>query len=152
MVIAIARGGIIGKGDGLPWKAPEDMKHFRAVTLGHAVIMGRKTHESIGRPLPDRRNIVVSSQVGRTIAGCEVAPGLEQAIDLARATDEEPRVIGGAALYRAAFPLVTRIYLTEIERDVEGDVTFELDRSGFAETSRRRGEDPTLVFAVLERT
>ena len=97
----------------------------------------------------DRRNIVVSRKAGLELPGCEVAGSLEAAIRLARTTDEEPRVIGGGALYREALPLVTRIYLTEIEREVEGDTFFSFDRTAFREIERRRGEDPTVEFVVL---
>jgi dihydrofolate reductase len=150
MVLAMARGGVIGIGNQLPWHVPEDMKHFRAVTLDHALLMGRKTFESIGRPLLRRTNIVVSGSVAR-FEGCLTAPSFEAALALARAADREPRVIGGRALYAAALPLVTRIYLTEIDRKVDGDVHFDLDRSAFRETERRRGEEKDVSFVTLDR-
>jgi dihydrofolate reductase len=151
LVVAVAHGGVIGRANQLPWRIPEDLAHFRRVTLGHAVIVGRKTFESIGKPLPDRRNIVVSRSPGLSIPGCEVAPDLARAIAMARETDDEPRVIGGAALYAEALPRITRIYLTEIDRDVEGDTFFRFDRSTFRETERRAGKDPGVVFVVLDR-
>jgi dihydrofolate reductase len=150
IVVAIANGGAIGKGGTLPWRIPEDLKHFKNVTLGHAIIMGRRTHESIGRPLVDRRNIVVS-RTAQAIVGCEVAPDLDAAIALARTSDEEPRVIGGAAIYEAALPLATKIFLTELHRDVDADTFFHLDRASFRETSRRRGESEGVEFVTLER-
>lgn len=150
MVVAIADGGVVGKGGGLPWRIPEDLRHFKDVTLGHAVIMGRKTHASIGRPLPGRRNIVVSRSADG-FDGCEKATSLEEAIAMARTTDEEPRIIGGATLYEEALPLATRIYLTEIHRPVEGDTFFHLDRAGFREVERRAGESAGVEFVTLER-
>lgn len=150
LVVAIADGGVIGNRGALPWRIPEDMQHFKATTMGHAVIMGRRTHESIGRPLPGRRNIVVS-KTARSFEGCESASSLEDALALARATDEEPRVIGGASIYEAALPLATRIFLTEIHRKVEGDTFFHLERAGFREVERRRGATEGVEFVTLER-
>jgi dihydrofolate reductase len=151
IVVAIARNGVIGDKGGLPWRIPEDLRHFRAVTTGHAIVMGRKTHESLGRPLPGRRNIVVSRNPAARFEGCETAESLEQAVLLARETDDDPRIIGGSALYTAALPLATRIYLTEIDRDVEGDTTLTIDRAGFREVERRRGEEDGVWFVTLER-
>ncbi|HVJ94848.1 MAG TPA: dihydrofolate reductase [Labilithrix sp.] len=150
MVVAIADGGVIGKDNGLVWRLPEDMRHFKAVTMGHAIIMGRKTHASIGRALPRRRNIVVS-RTASGFEGCELARSLEEAITLARTTDEEPRIIGGAQIYAEALPLATRIFLTEVHRKVEGDAFFHLDRTGWRETSRRAGESEGVEFVTLER-
>jgi dihydrofolate reductase len=150
IVVAIADGGVIGSGGHLPWRIPEDMQHFKRTTMGHAVIMGRKTHASIGKPLPGRRNIVVTRGSGR-FEGCEVAGSVEEAIALARTTDDEPRVIGGAAIYEAALPFVTKIYLTEVHRNVEGDTFFHLDRAGFRETARAAGESEGVEFVTLER-
>lgn len=150
LVVAIAENGVIGKDGGLPWRIPEDLKHFKNVTLGHAIIMGRKTFDSIGRPLPGRRNIVIS-RTASAIEGCEVARDLESALALARTTDDEPRIIGGATIYEAALPLATKIFLTEVHRDVEGDVFFHLDRTGWRETERRRGESEGVEFVTLER-
>jgi dihydrofolate reductase len=153
LVLAVARNGVIGKEGKVPWRVPEDLKHFRRSTLGHAVIMGRKTWDEVGKPLPDRRNIVVSRQADLRLVGAEVAASLDEAIALARTTDEEPRVIGGAEIYRLALPLATRVLLTEIELEPEpeGDTFFELDRRGFRETERRVGEDPRAVYVTLER-
>jgi dihydrofolate reductase len=150
LVVAVARNGVIGKSGGLPWRYPEDLRHFKRVTVGHAVIMGRRTWESIGKPLVDRRNIVVTRAAA--IAGVEVASDLAGALALARSADGEPRVIGGAALYQAALPLCTRLYLTEIALAPEGDVFFPaFDRAAWRETERRPGEDPALSFVTLER-
>ncbi|HCP47902.1 MAG TPA: hypothetical protein DIU15_17820 [Deltaproteobacteria bacterium] len=150
LVVAVSRNGVIGRDGGLPWHYREDLRHFRAVTLHHAVIMGRKTWESIGKPLPKRRNIVVTRQRELVLPGCEVAGSLDHAITLARTTDTEPRIIGGAALYSLALPLATRLLLTEIDEEVDGDTHFPpLDPSRWLEHSRRVGEDPKLVFRDL---
>ena len=150
LIVAVGDGGVIGKGGGLPWRIPEDLQHFKAMTMGHAIIMGRKTHASIGRPLAGRRNIVVS-RTADAFEGCEKATSLEEAIALARTTDHEPRIIGGAALYEAALPLATRIFLTEVHRQVDGDVFFHLDRSGWREVERRPAESEGVEFVTLER-
>lgn len=151
MVLALANGGALGKDGKLPWRVPEDLRHFRRVTRGHAVIMGRRTWDEVGKPLPERRNIVISRNRALTLPGAEVVPTIEDAITLARETDEEPRVIGGAEIYRQALPYATRIYLTEIARDVDADTHFVLDRTGFVEIERRAGEEPDVSFVTLER-
>lgn len=175
LVLAVARNGVIGNGGALPWKFPEDMRHFRQLTLGHAIIMGRRTFESIGRPLPERRNIVVSRTLPRGTT-CDlrnnwiwdVARSLSDALAIAAdpyATtdapppnpvetlrgDPAPIVIGGASLYAEALPLAQRIYLTEVDLEPEGDVRVDLDRSDFVETDRRAGETSELTFVTLER-
>jgi dihydrofolate reductase len=114
--------------------------------------MGHATYDEEGRPLPDRRNLVVSRKPTLVLPGAEVFPSVECAIESARETDPEPFVIGGAEVFRAALPYVTRILVTEIDRTYDGDTTFILDRSGFREVARRRGADPTLSFVTLERS
>jgi len=151
LIIAVARNGVIGKGGALPWHVSEDLKHFKKTTEGHAVIMGRKTHDSIGRPLPRRRNIVVSRTRRAQFPGCESASTLEEAIALARETDPCPFVIGGASLYEKALPLATEIYLTTIDEEVEGDTYFCGDLSAFEEIETRPGETPGVVFRRLRR-
>lgn len=151
LVLAVARNGVIGKNGKVPWHIPEDLRHFKAMTVGHAILMGRKTHDETKRPLPGRRNIVLTRNPGYEAPGCEVVSSLEEGIALARTTDPEPRVIGGAEIYRLALPLATRIFLTEVDRDVEGDTFFHLDRAGFRETERRKGEAPDVWFVTLDR-
>jgi dihydrofolate reductase len=151
LVLAVAKNGVIGKDGQVPWRVPEDLQHFRRSTVGHAVIMGRKTWDEVGKPLPKRRNIVVTRDAARKLEGAEVVTSLEAAIALGRTSDDEPRVIGGAEIYRLALPLATRVLLTEIQLEPEGDTFFELDRSGFRETERRVGEDPRAVYVTLER-
>jgi dihydrofolate reductase len=123
IVVAMAKNRGIGLGGKLPWHLPEDLKRFKALTLGHALIMGRKTHESIGRALPGRRNLVVTRS-GASFPGCETAGTLLDAMTLARQTDALPMVIGGAELYAQALPYATHLYLTRVDRDVEADTFF----------------------------
>jgi len=152
LVVAMGPGRVIGRDGGLPWHFSEDLRHFRAVTTGHAIIMGRKTWDSIGRPLPKRRNIVVTRQQDLKIEGCDVVHSLGEAIALARVDDDEPRVIGGSTLYEQALPLATRLYLTEVSEEVEGDTFFPaLDLAEWTELERRRGEAEQLVFVTLQR-
>ena len=152
MVVAIGDNGAIGKDGKVPWRIPEDLKHFKNVTMGHAIIMGRKTWDEVGRPLPGRRNIVVSRQPGLALVGAEVFPTLEAAIAAARKTDPEPHVIGGSTIYDAAMSLATRIHLTEVHRDVEADTFFPtFDRSVWREVSRRSAETEGVEFVTLER-
>ena len=153
LVVAVAKNGIIGKGGKLPWRIPEDLRHFRRMTEGHAVIMGRKTWDEVGKPLPNRRNLVVTRNRSWKAEGAEVFATLGEAIAAARTTDGEPRVIGGAQIFEEALPIATRIVWTEVNREgIEGDVSFpSFDRSQWKETARRIGEDPTVEFVTLER-
>jgi dihydrofolate reductase len=150
IVVAMAKNRVIGRGQSIPWDLPEDRKHFVSVTKGHAMIMGRATFDSIGKPLPKRRNIVVSRQGGLVIPGVEVVGSLGAAIALARTEDDAPRVIGGGQLYAEALPLTTRIYLTELDEAVEGDVFFPALAEGeWAVSESRRGEGA--VYSTLDR-
>lgn len=152
LIVAVADNGAIGKDGKLPWRISEDLKFFKAATMGHAIIMGRKTWDEVGRPLPGRRNIVVSRKVGLVLEGAEVAPSLKDAIALARQTDAEPFVIGGAAIYAVALPLATKILLTEVHREPEADTFFPpFDRAEWRETARREGETEGVEFVTLER-
>lgn len=135
IVVARARGGVIGAGNGLPWHLPEDLKHFRTTTMGHAIVMGRKTFESIGKALPGRRTIVVSRNPHWTYAGCENAASLAAAIALATQPGPDPSisteevfVVGGEQLFRDAIGIAQRAIVTEIDLEVAGDAHFpELD-------------------------
>lgn len=124
MVAAMARNRVIGHAGQLPWHEPADLAHFKRTTTGHTVIMGRKTWESLGKPLPKRRNLVVTRQLGFSAVGAEVFADLTQAIAAARTTDAEPMIIGGGEIYALALPLATRIELTEIAREPAGDAYF----------------------------
>src|SRR5690606_111317 len=115
LVVAAARGGVIGREGGLPWRMPADMRHFQQVTRGHHVVMGRTTHASIGRPLPGRTNLVLSRDPRLRLEGCTVVHAMEEAIAATRrAGDDELFVIGGAQVYALALPLADRIHLTRI--------------------------------------
>jgi dihydrofolate reductase len=139
LVVAAARNNVIGKGNALPWSLPADLKHFRDVTAGHTVIMGRKTFESIGRPLPKRRNIVITRQSDYAPEGVEVANSLDEALTMA-AAEEEAFVIGGGQIFTEVLPRADRVYLTRVEQDVEGDAYFPaLELSEWREVSRRDG-------------
>lgn len=150
LVVAMAQNRVIGRAGGIPWDLPEDRKHFVQVTRGHAIIMGRATWDSIGKPLPKRRNIVISRRAGLAIDGAEVVSSLEEAIALARQRDDEPRIIGGGEIYALALPLATRLYLTVLDDAVSGDSYFpELDPSAWQITEERRGDG--VWFRTLER-
>lgn len=154
LIVAVGRGGLIGdsKGHfGLPWHLPEDLRRFRALTTGHAVIMGRRTHELIGRPLPKRRNLVLSRRPELELLGCEVVGSLDDA--LTRVTDDPmPFVIGGAQLYASALPKVTHVFLTEVDREAEGDTFFPpLDPADFVEVTREPAETEGVTFVDLVR-
>jgi len=122
LVAAMARNGGIGRQGGMPWHLPAELQHFKRTTMGKPVVMGRKTFESIGRPLPGRQNIVVSRQDGYQAEGCDVAASLVEAIELAEHT--ELMVIGGGELYRQSLPLASRMVLTTIDLEPECDTWF----------------------------
>lgn len=122
IIVAVAQNGVIGCHNRLIWHISEDLKRFKTLTTGHPVIMGRKTYESIGRPLPNRRNIVVSRNADLTIEGVEVVASLERAIEMCE--NDDPFVIGGGEIYRAALPLADRLYLTQVDQSPEGDTFF----------------------------
>ncbi len=156
LIAAVAANGVIGDGNRLPWRLPDDLRHFRALTTGHTVIMGRKTWESLAGPLPGRQNIVVTRDPHYAAAGAEVAATLDAALALAR-LPPPAFCIGGGLLYRAALPRATLLYLTEIDRDFDGDATFPpFDRAEWPQThgEPRRGDGPeafTYRFVTRER-
>lgn len=123
VVAAVARNGVIGARGKMPWHLPEDLKHFKQLTLGHPVIMGRRTWESLGKALPGRDNIVISRRAGFAAPGARVAASLEAAIALCGGKSSA-FVIGGAEIYAAALPLADGLVLTEIEQDFDGDTHF----------------------------
>lgn len=145
----MAANGVIGAANRLPWRLPADLRRFRALTTGHAVIMGRKTWESIGRPLPDRQNIVVTSQADLAAPGIETARTLSAALSSVR-LPPPAFCIGGALLYRAALPLATTLHLTLIARAFDGDTTFPpFDRDDWRETARETHTDDGLEYAFV---
>jgi isoamylase len=153
LVAAVSRNGVIGRGGRLPWDLPEDRAHFRRTTMGHAVIMGRRTWDETGGPLAGRRNIVVSRAGVVTGAGEDVAvvPTFEQAVALARTTDPDPMVIGGEQIFRLALPFATRMILTELDFDADGDTRFPpFDRGDWSVVERRPGDRAT--YAIYQRT
>ena len=125
MIVAVAENGAIGARNQLLWDLPRDMKHFRETTSGHAVIMGQRTFESIGRPLPKRLNIIVTQDPTLQIAGCTVVHSPEEAIEAARSSGEtEAFVIGGGMIYAAMLPMVDRVYFTRVHAAPEADSFF----------------------------
>lgn len=139
--VAMTTGRVIGKNNTLPWKLPPDLKHFKSLTMGHPVIMGRKTWESIGRPLPGRTNIIVTRQPGYRADGGMTVHSLEEALVFCNRhhPDGAHFIIGGAELFRLALPLCQRIYLTEIHKHIEGDTFFPvLNPQEWCETSREQ--------------
>ena len=137
MVAAVAENGVIGLAGDIPWSLPADLKHFRATTTGNTVVMGRRTYESIGHPLPYRTNIVVTRQEGWTAAGVFVARGVEEAIAMAQEFDGDIMVIGGAQIYRAAMGYADLQVLTEVHQSPAGDTYYpEFDRELWRETRR----------------
>jgi dihydrofolate reductase len=159
IVVAVSRNGVIGRAGGIPWRLPSDLKRFRAITMGKPIIMGRKTWESLPRkPLPGRLNIVVSRNSQYRAPGAELATSLAAALDKAGSLrPEEIAVIGGADIYRAVLPLVTRIYLTEVDCEVDGDTFMPaLDwrewRTVSVETHERGPNDAaSFTLKVLDR-
>ena len=156
LIVARARNGVIGRDNGMPWHLPADLAHFKRTTLGHPVIMGRRTWESLGRPLLGRRNIVVSTTPGFAAPGAEVVASLEEAWRAVSGASEA-FVIGGARLYAAALPAAERIYLTEIAGDIPGDTYFpplepgEWQESTLAQQPADDRNPFALRFLLLER-
>jgi dihydrofolate reductase len=157
LIAAVAENGVIGRDGALPWSLPADLRRFRELTTGHHVVMGRRTHASIGRALPDRVNLVLTRHPELVAAGCRAVGDLDGALRIARdAGEREVFVIGGAAVYAAALPRATRIYLTRVGARLDGDVRFpELEPGRWREVSRElRPPDErnphALAFTILE--
>ena len=158
LVAAIARGGVIGRDNSIPWRIPEDVARFREVTMGHPVVMGRRTWDSIPdrfRPLPGRRNIVVTRNAKWYGDGAERVGSLEEAFDLVGDDASEVFVIGGAAIYAAALPFADQLLLTEIDADIAGDTLFPpIDGAVFEEVEREphgSGDGPPFAFVRYVR-
>jgi dihydrofolate reductase len=142
LIAAVARNNVIGRDGGLPWHLPADLKHFRRKTTGHTVVMGRLTFESVGKPLPNRRNIVVSTKMASPPAGVELVPTLEDALTLA-SSDDECFIVGGSRIYADALPYANILDLTKIEAEVQGNVFFpEVDWSQWDLREEVRDTDP----------
>jgi dihydrofolate reductase len=156
LVVAMARNRVIGRGNALPWRLPEDLKRFKALTMGKPILMGRRTYESIGKPLPGRTNIVLTRDRNWSAPGTHTVSSVAEAIE--RANDaSELAVIGGAEVYRLVLPFADRIHLTQVEADVEGDTWFPAIDSAAWE-SRSEGRHPAdernayaMEFLTLDR-
>ena len=123
IIVAASENNVIGRQGDLPWRLSDDLKRFKAVTMGKPIVMGRKTYESIGRPLPGRQNIVITRQPGYEAEGCDVVTTVEQAVDVAGDV-EEIMVIGGSEIYALFLPAAKRLYLTRVHAEVDGDAFF----------------------------
>ena len=162
MIVAMAQNRVIGRNNSLPWYLPNDLKYFKQVTMGKPILMGRKTFESIGKPLPGRTNIVMTRNQNWSAEGVKVVSSLDAAVALAQAIAEidgqdELMIIGGDQIYQSALSSVDRIYLTEVHAEVEGDAYFPVfDRDGWdivvCKDSVAEGANPyDYSFVVLDR-
>jgi dihydrofolate reductase len=150
LVAAVADHGVIGRDGDIPWRIPEDMRHFREVTTGHTVVMGRVTYESIGRPLPNRENIVITRDPDWSAEGVTVVGSIEEALAVAENLPGDVMVIGGAQIYEATMGLADVQVITEVHQTPEGDTFYpEYDRSEWVETRREPHEGHDFVW--LER-
>jgi dihydrofolate reductase len=151
-VVAISENNAIGKDNKLLWYLPTDLKHFKQITNGQTIIMGRKTFDSMGKPLPNRRNIVITRNQDLKLAGAEVTNSLEEALSLCK-TEEEVFVIGGAEIYKQALDQTNRIYLTRVHQRFDADAFFpDLDMNKWAETAREEhqpDEKNNIAFTFL---
>ncbi len=156
LIAAVARNGIIGKAGQLPWSLPADLRRFRTLTMGHHLLLGRRTFESIGRPLPGRKTVILSRRLQEAPAGTQLARSLEHALSLA-AADEEIFVGGGGEVYQAALPHANRLYLTRVDATVAGDTRFPpLDAHQWRLVARQDctqagGSPLSFCFLIYER-
>ena len=156
LIAALAENRVIGRHNQLPWRISADLKHFKALTMGKPVVMGRKTWESIGRPLPGRENIVVTRDTGYQAQGCQVVHSIEEAFQLTNKSDEV-MIIGGAGLYQQTLEHADRLYLTRVRAEVEGDTRFpEIDPQQWREVaceshSADKNNEHDYDFVILER-
>jgi len=157
-IVAVAKNNVIGKDNDIPWYLPADLKYFKKVTTGHHIVMGRKCYESIGRPLPKRTNVVVTRNPFFMATGCLVTHNVAEAVQIAEANgEEEVFIIGGGQIYEIALPHVDRIYLTEVDLEVDGDIFFpEIDEKNWTlvkETKHQADEknEYNYTFKILER-
>lgn len=158
-IVAVAKNGVIGKEGGMPWYLPAELARFKERTMGHSIIMGRKTHESMGRTLQGRTNIVITRDINyKPFEGSVVAGSLDEAIELAKKSDgaDEIFIIGGEQIYKKAMPLLNRIYLTKVDADVEGDKFFHYNPAEWKQVSSEKhsADDKNkydFEFIVMER-
>lgn len=161
ILVAMASNRVIGQKNALPWHLPEDLKHFKALTMGHGIIMGRKTYESIGRPLPGRLNVLITRQKNYHVDGAIVAHSIDEALQVCKnekAISGESFIIGGAELYQQTMTLCHRMYITEIRQRFDGDTFFpKFDPDEWVETacekqsSNNNGNELAYQFVVLDR-
>ena len=156
IVVAIGENNAIGKNNELLWYLPKDLRHFKTITKGHTVIMGRKTFESVGKPLPNRRNIIITRNTDLAIEGTEVVHTIEEALELCK-QDEEVFIIGGAEIYKMAMQHTDKIYLTVVHEHFEADAFFpEIDHNLWLETASEKHlpddkNNLSFTFSTLER-
>jgi dihydrofolate reductase len=158
LIAAVAENGTIGREGDIPWHLPEDFKLFKRMTMGHHLIMGRKTYESIGEPLPGRTSIVLTRQPGYKAEGCQVAASLPEALEIAhKAGDDEVFIIGGAGVYAQALPLADRFYLSRVHANITGDTVFPEFNEGSwkttleAEYPKKKSQRYDFTFKILDR-
>ena len=161
LVVAVSQNNVIGRDNQLPWHLPEDLQYFKSVTMGKPILMGRKTFDSIGRPLPGRKNIVITRDLEWDAEGVEVVHSIDDALTAgtdacAVANSDEIMVIGGAQIYRDCLPIADRLYLTRVEAEIEGDAFFpDIDIKQWqkiAEKTPKEIDKYSYCFQVLERT
>lgn len=156
-IVAVSENGVIGKNGHLPWHLSADLKRFKALTSGHAILLGRKNYEDIGRPLPNRTNIVLTRDAAFSAPGCIVCHTLGDAVDVARkAGESELFIIGGAQIYALAMPFCEKLYLTRVLAKIEGDVLMPPTGDGWVKTSEESAEkdeknDFPCLFQIFER-
>lgn len=153
LIAAMAKNRVIGRGNTIPWHIPGEQQRFKGMTMGHTLVMGRKTFESIGRPLPGRKTVIISRNREYQAAGCVVVPSLAAAIALCPET-ETVFIAGGGEIYQQALDLADSIYLTVLDREVEGDILFpEFDLKRFQKISSERVEGPEpYTFTIFSRS
>lgn len=158
IIVAVAENNVIGKKNSLPWYLPADLKHFKEITTGHHILMGQNTYESIGKPLPNRVNIVLSNNPNYKAEGCIVVNSPEEGVKIARdAKEKELMICGGAQVYRTFLPMADKIYMTKIKTDADGDIYFpEFDLKDWEVIANEHSEAHvqnlySYEFLILER-
>ena len=158
IIVAISENKAIGKDNNLPWHLPLDLKHFKNLTLGHSIIMGRKTYESIGKPLPGRTSIIITNNKTYTAEGCVIKHSLADALSHAQSIgDSEAFIIGGSSLFKEGLEKASKIYLTKVHAEVDGDTFFKFDPTNWKETSSESHDVDTthkfpFTFITLEKS
>lgn len=145
IIAAVAKNGVIGKNNKLPWDIPEELQHFRSITAGSTVLMGRKTFESVGRPLPNRKNIIITRSA-LSIPGVTVCASVEEGLEKAKAYNKDVFIIGGANIYEQTIPLADKLYISHIKKEYEGDTYFpEFDRAEWEVEKKKEYSEFTFV-------